>query len=155
MPRENAVNQSKLLFGVRVNESVRLIITVTPSPPNPPPLTVFHQQGACYATPFLNGRWEVLLEKGDHLVQLAVDRGAWFDGPLQCEFSAPVKLVVPQDLEEGKLVGWTGSIGIANDPKNPWPPPSVNAVACEVASAAWLAQAFAAQAESVWLERTP
>lgn len=148
---------SKLLFGASAVESVQLTITISsttsPLPASLPALTVRSQHSGTFAVPFLDGRWQVTLEKGDHLIQLTVTRNAWFDSPLHCSFSAPVKIVVPRDLDDGPLVGWTDSVGIAGDPKNPWPPPSINAVACDQVGSSWLRQSFASQVDSVDVQR--
>lgn len=134
---------ARLLFGARTNAEVTLSIAVDGAPlAAPPPLWIYSGGGQPRAIPGTGTGWTAVLPPGDHAVFLPVDvdKHSWFLAPLAFTLSAPVTIVIGGELCGQQLVAWSAGVGVAADPKNPWPPPQASPLSYELVEGDWLLQ---------------
>lgn len=128
---------AKLLLGVRADKGVTITVKVDKKSDSMPVLQV-HSEGKPGTTEEAVGlAWTVPLGAGDHVLLLAVHEDERFEGK--------VRFVVDREVttffvggSPGEIYGGTTPIGVAEDPKNPWPPPAPNR-AYAAAEVPWLA----------------
>jgi hypothetical protein len=120
---------TKLIFGLRTPQPTQLVVTSEPKVETLP-LLLTSRNSEEISVRCDRGTWTVDLAEGDHLVRIEGE----FEGSLQFTVTPKAAIVVYQpESPSGEYVkawwatqGTTGGLS-GNDPKDPWPPPMLDA----------------------------
>ena len=127
---------TKLIFGIRASKATQLVISGGPAG-KALPLRLTTRDGGDTSVPCDNGTWTVPIAQGDHIVRIETpNESDWFEGILQFTVAPQAAIVFhgPERPEsEHVTTAWSATQGttggpLGNDPKDPWPPPELNAV---------------------------
>ncbi len=150
--------QTRLIFGIRTSGTVSLSVTAEGQLPQQPPDLRIKTSERDIAIPCSNRTWLTTLDAGDHIAHLPAPGDSWFEAQLRFTLSAPATIVGYSGTAE-KLLTWTTAAGVANDlandPKNPWPPPlEGNADAGLLADSEWLRSTLTTMKAQIAIERS-
>jgi hypothetical protein len=125
--------EMKLIFGLRASQPTGLVITIKPKVEALPLWVTSRNPPGTMSRPCEGGTWTVELAEGDHV--------GWIEGELdrslQLTLTAQATIIICEPkfppAVECKLKAWSVTpsdiVSLSgNDPKDPWPPPGLNAL---------------------------
>lgn len=116
---------AKLLLGVRADKGATITVKVDKKPDSMPVLQVHSEGQPVTGKEGADQAWIVELGAGDHVLLLAVHEGERFEGQVRFVIDREVTTFLVGNSPED-IYGGTTPIGVAENPKDPWPPPAPN-----------------------------
>lgn len=124
---------TKFICGLHLDATTTLTMTAASTPTSSATMYVSTGGGttrSSYAYNAVTSNWSASLSAGKYIISLEVDSSNdWFTGAITASLSSTQIFVYhgPEVPSSGHVTeAWEGSVAVAGeDPKDPWPPPSV------------------------------
>lgn len=143
---------AKMLFGVRASQGMTFTATVATAPPHPPVLLRYAPGQSVTEVEASGNTWTFALSAGDYVLYMPVAASDWFEGAISVVFTSEVTVFKPGVPNES-IQGWPCSVGVLENPKDPWPPP-VSPQSYGTSQAQWLIDTLTSLYDGISLERS-